>query len=149
MGVIEGLRTYLCVRNGFAAELLLGSRSTVHSGGWGGHKGRALKAGDVLRETGASGQIPSSKGRSLNLERMYAAKTHHLRVLRGPQWAEFSPRAQADFFESTFEVSLEANRLGLRLVGPQLELAQSHRDLEMISEGWLKVRCKSRLQGRP
>ena len=43
-----GLRACLAVRGGFAAEPYLGSRSTFTLGNFGGHDGRALRAGDVL-----------------------------------------------------------------------------------------------------
>jgi hypothetical protein len=43
-----GLRTYLAVRGGLDVPLYLGSASTFTLGRFGGHSGRALRAGDVL-----------------------------------------------------------------------------------------------------
>jgi urea carboxylase len=43
-----GARTYLAVRGGFDVPLYLGSRSTFTLGQFGGHGGRALRAGDML-----------------------------------------------------------------------------------------------------
>ena len=48
----SGARAYLCVSGGFDVPLVIGSRSTYVRGRFGGHEGRALRAGDVLR-TGA------------------------------------------------------------------------------------------------
>ena len=44
-----GLRCYLAVRGGFDVPSYLGSASTFTLGRFGGHSGRALAAGDVLR----------------------------------------------------------------------------------------------------
>jgi len=44
-----GLRAYLAVRGGFDVPRYLGSASTFTLGRFGGHSGRALRAGDVLR----------------------------------------------------------------------------------------------------
>lgn len=43
-----GCRTYLCVRGGIDVPVILGARSTCLVGGFGGHEGRALRAGDAL-----------------------------------------------------------------------------------------------------
>src|SRR5205807_8663586 len=44
-----GSRAYLLVRGGFDVPHYLGSRATFTLGRFGGHGGRALQAGDVLR----------------------------------------------------------------------------------------------------
>lgn len=44
----DGARSYLAVRGGFAVPALLGSHATDLRGGFGGMRGRALAAGDVL-----------------------------------------------------------------------------------------------------
>lgn len=44
----DGARSYLAIEGGFAAPVLLGSASTDLRGGFGGMRGRALAAGDVL-----------------------------------------------------------------------------------------------------
>ncbi|MBL8270084.1 biotin carboxylase N-terminal domain-containing protein, partial [Steroidobacter sp.] len=51
MSAIQGAgqRTYLAVRGGFDVPLYMGSRATFTLGQFGGHAGRALRAGDTLR----------------------------------------------------------------------------------------------------
>ncbi len=44
-----GLRTYLAIRHGFDVPDYLGSKATFTLGLFGGHAGRALRTGDVLR----------------------------------------------------------------------------------------------------
>ena len=51
-------------------------------------------------------------------------------VLRGPEWEWFSPKARETFFQSVFEITKEGNRMGTRLSGPALPLAEPR---EMIS----------------
>jgi allophanate hydrolase subunit 2 len=45
---VQGCRAYLAVHGGFAADYVLGSRSTYLRAGMGGFQGRALRSGDVL-----------------------------------------------------------------------------------------------------
>ncbi|HEX2855500.1 MAG TPA: urea carboxylase [Opitutaceae bacterium] len=51
IGAVDGpgLRTYLAIRHGFDVPDYLGSKATFTLGLFGGHSGRALRTGDVLR----------------------------------------------------------------------------------------------------
>src|SRR6185369_16468715 len=51
LGAIEGpgCRTYLAVRGGLDVPRYLGSRATFTLGRFGGHAGRALRVGDILK----------------------------------------------------------------------------------------------------
>ncbi|MCW2934520.1 MAG: Urea carboxylase, partial [Actinomycetia bacterium] len=58
-----GLRTYLAVRGGLDVPLYLGSASTFTLGRFGGHSGRALRAGDVLYTPGGRPPVdPRQRG---------------------------------------------------------------------------------------
>jgi antagonist of KipI len=46
--ITRGVRAYLCIMGGIDVPVVLGSRSTHLSGGFGGLEGRALRAGDRL-----------------------------------------------------------------------------------------------------
>ena len=144
----SGARCYLCVQGGIAVEPFLGSASTHLLSGLGGHEGRALRKGDVLRigETdGAGGKGTRGKARapgrardstrarrvSANaLERLAPRKV--LRVTPGPQSNSFPQAAQEIFYASAYRVSEEANRMGLRLEGPAIPEGAHG---EMITEG--------------
>ena len=56
----SGARAYLCVSGGFDVPLVMGSRSTYVRGRFGGHEGRALRAGDVLSRSGDSASWSAS-----------------------------------------------------------------------------------------
>ncbi len=50
LGQVEsGCRSYLAVRHGLDVPLYLGSRSTFALGNFGGHAGRVLRAGDMIK----------------------------------------------------------------------------------------------------
>jgi urea carboxylase len=60
-----GARAYLAVRGGILCPDYLGSRSTFTLGQFGGHNGRALRAGDVLRlDAGATPVAARAAGES-------------------------------------------------------------------------------------
>ena len=46
--VSAGARAYLCIKDGIVCPDYLGSKSTFTLGQFGGHAGRAIRAGDVL-----------------------------------------------------------------------------------------------------
>jgi len=130
-----GARSYLCVRGGIEVDKLLGSASTHILSGLGGMEGRALKREDVLRigDAGEAGEGGGFTGRTVAgkpLEKLAARKV--LRATEGPQSDWFPEPAQKVFYGSTYRVTEEANRMGLRLEGPAIGEG-SHG--EMITEG--------------
>ena len=66
LGTIDGpgLRTYLAIRHGLDVPDYLGSKSTFTLGLFGGHAGRALRAGDVLRICRPPAAAPGVVGNS-------------------------------------------------------------------------------------
>lgn len=159
----SGARCYLCVCGGIAVKPFLGSASTHLLSGLGGHEGRALRKGDVLRigdafearqkGTGTSACSTGSARDSNRARRVAQKALKHLapskvlRVTPAPQSDWFPKAAQKGFYANAYSVTEEANRMGLRLEGPRvsgtLESAsrQAHGDSsgkahgEMISEG--------------
>ena len=126
----SGARCYLCVRGGIEAKRFLGSASTHILSGLGGQEGRALKKGDVLRIGEASGGTRKRTLSSRTLASLQARKV--LRVTPGPQNDWFQESAQKIFYESTYRVAEESNRMGIRLQGAAIPTVSSG---EMISEG--------------
>ena len=109
-----GQRSYLALRGGFAAPVVLGSRATFALGAFGGHATGVLKAGDVLHlgdapERTVDGPEP-------------APLTHDwtLGVVYGPHGAPdfFQDADIADLFSATYEVHFNSARTGVRLMGP-------------------------------
>lgn len=116
-----GARSYLTVRGGLQVPDYLGSKSTFTLGQFGGHGGRALRAGDVLhllplenKEAGAS--LPAELATELP-----AVRT--LRVIYGPHGAPeyFTDRYMQTFLATDWEVHFNSSRTGVRLIGPKPE----------------------------
>jgi antagonist of KipI len=124
----SGARCYLCVRGGIAVKLFLDSASTHLLTGLGGHEGRALKKGDVLTSgtgipacsLGAAGTIDKRRLSPEALEKVKPRKV--LRVTPGPQSDWFPESAQKIFYERTYRVAEESNRMGIRLEGPAIPM---------------------------
>ena len=125
-----GARCTLCVRGGIAVKDFLGSASTHILSGLGGHEGRALRKGDVLRIGATSGAIRKQRLSARALAELQPRKT--LRVTAGPQSYWFSEEARKVFYGSTYRVAEESNRMGLRLEGAAIPAPSGG---EMISEG--------------
>ncbi|MEP7049937.1 MAG: urea carboxylase [Pseudomonadota bacterium] len=121
-----GCRAYLAVRHGFDVPEYLGSRSTFTLGGFGGHAGRALRKGDVLRLLTA-GNVDAEPCK-LD-ERLEPALTEawQIGVLYGPHGApDFFTTADIErFFSTDFEIHYNSARTGIRLIGPQPEWARA------------------------
>jgi len=126
----NGARCYLCFAGAIEVPLFLGSASTHLLSGLGGFHGRALRRGDILK---IGAPIAPITGRTVcpdALEKLKRRKI--LRVTEGPQKSWFPEAAHRVFLESTFHVTEEANRMGLRLSGPSLALVHNR---ELVSEG--------------
>ena len=113
-----GLRTYLLVAGGLDVTPYLGSAATFTLGAFGGHAGRALRPGDVLRTRG--GLAPHAV--AVAPERRPALGTAwRVGVSEGPHAApDFFTREDVDTFYATdWQVHFNSARTGVRLVGPR------------------------------
>ncbi len=139
----SGLRAWLAVAGGIDVPLVMGSRSTYRRAGIGGHNhGRALAAGDTLQcfaPGGWAGTVLSSLRQRGLRATVWTVRPETLgqpapagtvRVMCGPEWDWFSNDAQRAFFSAEWEATREADRMGVRLHGPELALAKPR---EMIS----------------
>ena len=110
-----GARAYIAVSGGIDVPLALGSRSTYTLGALGGHEGRNLQAGDTLQLGSGQG---AAAGRSLPGElRRMPGNPAELRVLTGIYWHRITEAAGTRFFEETWNVANEADRIGYRFRG--------------------------------
>ena len=108
----QGARAYIAVSGGIDVPVVLGSRSTYTLGALGGFSGRKLEAGDVLPVGAAVG---GAEGRSVpqSLRRAPGAPAE-LRMLPGLYWHRITEDAGRNFFEDTWKVAPEADRIGYR-----------------------------------
>ena len=119
-----GMRTYLAVSGGFAADEMLGSPSTYLPANLGGHHGRALRAGDGLdllnphraqdAETPADLRPSFSHGWAL-------------RACIGAEHSDLDAESASRLWSETFTATRQADRMGLRLGTTPLRLSSNGR----------------------
>lgn len=138
-----GARTYMAVHGGFNLPVVMGSQSTYLRAGLGGWQGRALRKGDSIdinrslpddtamlkdlaeRVWQQSIYLPSAIGQLTGRKSL-------VRIIRSHLWGEFTPDSCASLLATEWRICTESERMGYRLEGPRLEMAQSR---QMISEG--------------
>lgn len=113
-----GMRTYLLVAGGFDMPKIMGSSSTFIDGKFGGHGGRTLRTGDVLRVT-ENCLIDSIESVP---DKYKPILTHEwtIGVIPGPQPTEeyLKPEYLETLTNSEYEVNFNSARTGIRLNGP-------------------------------
>lgn len=115
----NGARTYFGVAGGFDIPLSMGSRSTGMKFQVGGFQGRKLAAGDVIPLRAPKALLDNMEKRKLEPET--PGGTVALRVIPGPQDHLFSQQDLQTFFSSEYTVSGNADRMGIRLDGPEIK----------------------------
>jgi urea carboxylase len=115
-----GQRSYLAVRGGFDVPDHLGSKSTFTLGRFGGHGGRALRTGDVLRLHPKGNDLAGCKGVAA-ADRPNYTNSWEIGVTDGPHGAPdfFTPGDMDTFFNASWEVHYNSSRTGVRLIGPK------------------------------
>ncbi len=135
LGTIDGagLRTYLALRHGLDVPDYLGSKATFTLGLFGGHAGRALRTGDVLRISAPRPpSAPGSEPSTTPLPRLPAAliprltRDWEIGVMYGPHGAPdfFTAEDIGELFSATYEVHYNSARTGVRLIGPKPKWAR-------------------------
>lgn len=118
----EGARSYLAVAGGFDVEPIMDSRSTYTLIGIGGHEGRELEEGDRL-------SVGSAVDPTLDVKLEdrfvpdYGAEPP-IRVVMGLCAYRLTEESRRAFLEAEWTVSDEADRVGYRVKGIDLEFRE-------------------------
>jgi antagonist of KipI len=143
-----GCRAYLALSGGVVAPKIMGSFSTYLSGNFGGLEGRKLRQKDILYILDISSSLdklgfrfPSDWIPSLNKEVM-------LRVIPGPQDHHFTEKGFQIFCSSSYQVTPQCDRMGVRLEGPKIE-RRSDVEESIISEGLISGAIQVPGDGKP
>jgi len=143
-----GSRAYLAVAGGIALPPVLGSRSTYLPAKFGGFQGRLLRAGDVLPLTDDAAAVSRDRYAKLNGRKtdksgirtvtwsapaltLPAREPIVIHAMEGRHHALFDAAARRAFFDATWKVTPDSNRMGFRLAGPVLARAEAG---EILSE---------------
>ncbi|HTQ48626.1 MAG TPA: biotin-dependent carboxyltransferase family protein [Polyangiaceae bacterium] len=106
----EGARVrYVAVRGGLDVPELLGGRGTLLVASLGGHEGRPLRRGDLLR-AGDAPRVDASMPSAPDL-------ASPIRVVPGPDRRRFPDEALDLLLSSSFVVDARSDRVGVRLTG--------------------------------
>ncbi|MFF0703912.1 biotin-dependent carboxyltransferase family protein [Streptomyces tendae] len=134
-----GVRSYVAVAGGVAAEPVLGSRSTDLLSGLGPEP---LRDGDVVAVGTPAGPLPAP------VAAPWAGPPAELvlPVRPGPRADWFTAAALRTFTSAAYRVSPHSNRIGLRTDGPPLERAAAG---ELPSEGMVLGAVQVPPDGRP
>ncbi len=143
-----GCRAYLTAGGGFVVPKIMGSASTYLSGKFGGLEGRSLRRGDFLHTSNSSSSLdklglrfPSDWIPSLEREVL-------LRVIPGPQDHHFTGKGFQTLTSSSYEVTRQCDRMGVRLEGPGIE-RRSDVEESIISEGLISGAIQVPGDGKP
>lgn len=117
----RGIRTYIAMQGIPDIEPIMESCSTYVSGGFGGFRGRALQAGDVLKW---SNEVPKNPNRLLpeHLHPHFSTEKNIIRILQGPEWEKLSKASQEMVEKIFYKIHTDSNRMGIRLIGEGLML---------------------------
>jgi KipI family sensor histidine kinase inhibitor len=143
--VRTGCRAYLAVRGGIDVPVVLGSRSTYSRGEIGGMQGRQLRAEGYIE--GIATGHPIERNLSLPEEFIpdFSVRTD-VDVLLGPQQESFTQEGIETFLSSSYNVTIESDRMGFRLEGPTIQQCEQ---VDTISDAILPGSIQVPANGRP
>lgn len=135
----NGLRAYLAIRGGFHAPEQLGSASTATRQALGGlqQNGTPLQVGDKLYFT-AHALEKKPQQMTFRFKPDYNLPLK-LRVIEGYQSSRFDPSSLTTFYQSSFQVSQHADRMGYRLTGPMIQPPSAPIASEGIALGSIQI----------
>ncbi|KAA9108512.1 5-oxoprolinase/urea amidolyase family protein [Microbacterium rhizomatis] len=140
-GFVHGARAYLALRGGADAALSAGSRSTDLLAGLGP---AALRAGDLLA-IGGGAVVPIPVAEVWPWEPPHDGELE-IELARGAREDWFTASAHDLLFAHRWTVSAHADRVGLRLDGPELARVTAR---ELPSEGMVPGALQVPPSGRP
>lgn len=142
----RGARCYLTFSGGLDVPPVLDSCSTDLKTGFGGLQGRGLLRGDRLAVAAPAAARRAEFGTALTMAFAERGAEVEVRVLPGAELEEFDESSRQAFFSQPWVVTQDANRMGMRLQGEPLRLAQPR---EMLSHGILPGTVQVPPSGQP
>lgn len=119
-GAKKGFRAYIAFCGGLDLPMIMGSKSTCLTAGFGGLEGRALEKGDKIGFCSLQAWLPSLERRKCEYS---VAQSPSLRVVLGPQDDYFSQAGIDTFLGGEYTITAESNRMGYRTKGPAIDFA--------------------------
>lgn len=133
MGICRsGLRNYLAFAGGIDVPIIMNSKSTNLKAKVGGFNGRKLMTGDILSV--GTGSLISP----LSLNKYYIptySKDIKVGVILGQQDDHFTENGIKTFFNETYTVTQESDRMGIRLSSVSGATIEHKNGADIISDG--------------
>ncbi|WP_040978721.1 biotin-dependent carboxyltransferase family protein [Oceanobacillus jeddahense] len=143
---IYGTYAYLAVKGAFLIEEVMESKSTYVPAGIGGFEGRILQKGDRLI-AGDTDLTSVRAGRYLKAVDTPNYEQHRpIRVIAGPDLAAFSNETYQQFYQESYRITEQSNRMGYRLEGKALPHAE---EADIISDAVLPGTIQVPANGQP
>jgi len=117
--VTVGTRIYVAAAGGFDADSVLGSESTNLQAGFGGLQGRALEAGDKLQISFQEADLFKTP----DAYRLPMSSSWAVRVCASVETEQLDSAGEEQLFDTNWTISRRADRMGLQLDGPKLEVS--------------------------
>ena len=139
----KGARAYLAIAGKLQVDEIFASQSTHLVAGFGGYKGRQIKAGDILDV------VDKHQADKRKLPEEYCPTftgNYLLRCTEGLEVEWFELESINHFYNSTYKISNDSNRMGLRLEGDAIKPEKS---TELISSGLVQGSIQVPPSGMP
>jgi len=134
---------YLAAAGGVQSAVWMGSRSTFPAAGL----GKKLAEGDRLSLLASAGEHTALAGHALPQRKRPAyTKDISLRVIPGPHLERFTETSRGKFWESSYSVSTQSDRMGYRLDGPALVHSNG---ADLVSQGMVLGEIQVPGDGQP
>jgi biotin-dependent carboxylase-like uncharacterized protein len=148
IGPSSGCRSYIAVGGGIDIPPVMGSKSTSLPSGFGGFEGKALEAGAILFSDSPQAKLVAPQRKCEPKWIPTYPNKWIVRMIWGPQDDDFTEEGRQTFLKSSYEVSSESDRTGIRLLGP---LIQRKADIpeSIISEGQISGNIQVPGDGKP
>jgi antagonist of KipI len=145
---LSGFRAYVAVGGGISVPLVMGSRSTNLSSGFGGLQGRTLEKNDILTSENHSQHVKTDT-RVFNTAWIPVYPNNwSLRVIWGPQDDHFPDESRDSFLSATYKMSSDSDRTGIRLQGSVIR-QKPDMQTSIISEGVIAGSVQIPGDGKP
>jgi antagonist of KipI len=145
---LSGFRAYVAAGGGISVPLVMGSRSTNLSSGFGGLQGRTLEKNDILTSENRSQHVKTDT-RAFNTAWIPVYPNNwSLRVIWGPQDDHFPDESRDSFLSATYKMSSDSDRTGIRLQGSVIR-QKPDMQTSIISEGVIAGSVQIPGDGKP
>lgn len=116
--LVNGVRAYLAFSAEAGLPKIMNSYSTNLMANFGGFEGRAFNNNDTL--TLKNHFVPEVKETPKELQLQFG-DNYQIRFIQGREWPCFSKDMQQQFLQTSYQVTSQSNRMGMRLKGCALK----------------------------